>query len=440
MKRDEIRSRLMDLVDGTLPSDEARAVEEALEAHPDLRREADDLRAAIRLAAELTPVETPSGLGSGIRAALDRGPAAQARRAPALPLWFVGTAAAAILLIAVILIVDRRRPEEPELPSRVAREQAPSDTVPPVIVAEKADVLRPAGAGDREQPEHEEYDEAESAAARKVPAAALAKKAAVGRRAARFKAEEGKAAADHGARDKAGGTAELGGLRGDSGGGGEPGSGGTRWRAPAARPTAPAAPASPAGSELERERIADQKGEKKAKTREAQPTRRTESLARLRLAEPAQRRAVTLRVSATRESQAREALLRFLVDREVDARWLSPEERRRSGDGFFFGRSGAQTGTAGATGLRIRLGETEARGLSVLLTRFGSLEESPPAARPTGAVGGTRGARGAEPPAASGRAAGDKKKAASGESAGPRAVRPAKTAGPQEWILIILRG
>ena len=56
MERQEIRERLMDLVDGTLPAEEAHRVEEAIGRFPDLEQELNDLREAVALAGKLSDV------------------------------------------------------------------------------------------------------------------------------------------------------------------------------------------------------------------------------------------------------------------------------------------------------------------------------------------------------------------------------------------------
>jgi len=105
MEREEIRERLMDLVDGTLSPDEARRVEEEIRRFPDLEQELSDLREAVALAGKLSGVDVPADLSAGIRRAIDG--CASSRRSRVVPLWIFGAAAAAVLVLALGISILR---------------------------------------------------------------------------------------------------------------------------------------------------------------------------------------------------------------------------------------------------------------------------------------------------------------------------------------------
>lgn len=151
MEREEIRERLMDLVDGTLSPEEVRRVEEGIERFPDLEQELNDLREAVALAGMLADVEVPRDLSEGIRRAVDGH--ASSRPPRVIPLWIFGATAAAVLVLALGISILHELRTEPDL-TRPAREVASgrdraSGTPPSPEV--RLDEVVPAGAADKEK-------------------------------------------------------------------------------------------------------------------------------------------------------------------------------------------------------------------------------------------------------------------------------------------------
>lgn len=122
------RNRLSAYLDGELPPEELRGVEEALQRDPGLRAELERLRATAALLREGGLVDPPPGFADRVRARVGREPirAGWSR-------WLHGRTAEALALAAVALlvvgVVSRRGDDAPPPPSPpvVAAVEAPAD-------------------------------------------------------------------------------------------------------------------------------------------------------------------------------------------------------------------------------------------------------------------------------------------------------------------------
>jgi len=138
MEREEIRERLMDLVDGALSPEEVRRVEEGIGRFPDLEQELNDLREAVALAGMLSDVEVPNDLSEGIRRAVDG--RASSRPPRVIPLWTFGAAAAVLVLaLGISILHELRSDRDLTRPARKVASGGDSPTERPLSPADRLD-------------------------------------------------------------------------------------------------------------------------------------------------------------------------------------------------------------------------------------------------------------------------------------------------------------
>jgi hypothetical protein len=403
MEREAIRERLIDLVDGVLPPEEARRLEAEIARHPDLEQELADLREAVRLAGKLREVEMPADLSAGIRQALDA--CARPRRARVVPLWFVGSAAAAVLAIALGFVLLRRSGSPGDgdhvVVSRVDKPtlEAPRDAGPPPPAAglTERDKGRFKEGLETETVEHEELEREEGTGSQDAfggrsagegearpepPAAAPAperpevkgavkeekKEDRIGLLRERCKSAAGAVtpgepeSRDDGDADKRDEKASAGvrGARPEAGRGGRPTTDGDAPKK--------AAEGKPTAREKggERRGVGGEKAPEPGKLRRGRPreTRRPQ---------PVPTHEVTLEVDAARLEPAREALERFLKQDGVSA-------RRPARAGFFFGRREAPDAAdrqANEVRMEVSLTDGQATRLQKLLAQYGAVSSRP---------------------------------------------------------------